>query len=427
MHEYAKKVTILYVEDEQSVQEGYSRALERISRQLYTADNGREGLEMFEKYHPDIVVSDIKMPQMNGLDMVRAIKQIAPDIKVIFTTAHSESVYLLEAIELQVDGYLLKPVQKKSLRTLIEKLAKNITIEKEYEEQKEILQYIINYENTISAVVNMDKISFASRSFLRFFNVSDINEFNEKYTSVVEIFNNPDDVINTNNLKSILKEEKNLFEFINSLDKTQRIININDSNNERKSFLVDISKISETQCLLDLTDVTEIEKQREEITKKADHDTLTELYNRNKLEEIFAYQLSQVQRYGYTLSLAIADIDHFKFFNDTYGHLTGDEVLKSVAKTLQTCIRSSDTLARWGGEEFVMLFPQTAYENTYLLLEKCKKKIEESDNSEYAKVTLSSGFTTYKDGDTLTSMLSRADEALYEAKANGRNQVIGKE
>jgi len=98
MHEYAKKITILYVEDEDDVREGYSRALKRISSELYTANNGVLGLELFKKYQPDIIVSDIKMPQMNGLDMVRAIKEIASDVKVIFTTAHSESAYLLEAI-----------------------------------------------------------------------------------------------------------------------------------------------------------------------------------------------------------------------------------------------------------------------------------------------------------------------------------------
>ncbi|WP_457748663.1 diguanylate cyclase [Sulfurimonas sp.] len=426
MPEYAKKITILYVEDEDDVREGYSRALQRMSAKLYTASNGIEGLKQFQKYHPDIIVSDINMPQMNGLDMVRAIKKMAIDVKVVFTTAHSESAYLLEAIELQVEGYLLKPVQKKSLKTLIEKLAKNIVIEKEYEEQREILQYIIDSENSISVIANKEYISFASKSFLKYFGVNNIDEFNEKYASIIHIFTNVDDIINTQSIKASLNEGKSLYDFIHSLNETQKITRIKNYKNEQKSFLIYISEINETQFLINFTDVTEIEKQREEITKKANHDTLTGLYNRNKFEEVFAYELSQVQRYGYGLSLAIADIDHFKRFNDTYGHLIGDKILKLVARKLSSCTRSSDTVARWGGEEFVMLFPQTAYEDALVFLEKCRLSFDGFHYKECEQITLSFGVSSYKKGDTLESILSRADEALYSAKANGRNQVVGK-
>ncbi len=427
MHEYAKKITILYVEDEDDVREGYTRALKRISAQLYTAHNGLYGLELFKKYQPDIIVSDINMPKMNGLDMVKAIKEITPDVKIIFTTAHSESAYLLEAIELQVEGYLLKPVQKKLLTALIEKLAKNIIIQREYEEQREILQYIIDSQNSMSVISNVERISFASKSFLKYFSVENVEEFNEKYGSIVNIFTNAQDSISAENIKSSLNKGQSLYDFVSSLDETQRIASVKNSNNEQKSFLINISKINETQFLINLTDITKIEKQREEITKKANHDALTGLYNRNKFEEVFKYELSQVKRYGYEFSLAIADIDHFKLFNDTYGHLVGDKVLKLVANSLIDCIRSSDTVARWGGEEFVMLFPQTSFEDALLLLEKCRKMIEDLDYKEYGKITLSFGVTSYKKDDTLDSMLSRADQALYEAKANGRNQVIGKQ
>jgi len=426
MSEYTKKITILYVEDEDDVREGYSRTLQRMSAQLFTAVNGEEGLKLFKEHQPDIIVSDIKMPKMSGLEMVRSIKEIEPEVKVIFTTAHSESAYLLEAIELQVEGYLLKPVQKKSLQKLVEKLAKNIIIEREYEQQREILQYIIDSENSISVITNEEEISFASKSFLKYFGVQSVEEFNEKYSSIVNIFANCDYIINAQNIKSSLKQGKSLYEFINSLNETQRITTIKNQQHEQKSFLINISKINEKQFLINFTDVTELEKQREEITKKANHDMLTGLYNRSKFEEIFAYELSQVKRYGYELSLALADIDHFKLFNDRYGHLVGDEVLKLVGNTLVSCTRSTDTVARWGGEEFVMLLPQTAIDDAVVLLEKCRKKVEDLHYKEYGKITLSFGATSYKKGDTLKSMLQRADEALYEAKAQGRNQVVSK-
>ncbi len=425
MHEYAKKITILYVEDEDDVREGYSRTLTRICSKLYTAHNGENGLEMFQKYQPDIIVSDIKMPIMNGLDMIKTIKTITPDVKVVFTTAHSESAYLLEAIELQVDGYLLKPVQKKSLTTLVEKLAKNIIIAREYEEQREILQYIIDSENSLSVITDIKNISFASKSFLKFFAVEDVAEFNAKFSSIVNIFAQSSDGINAQSIKTFLNDDKTLYDFINSLDETQRIALIQSENGEEKSFLVTISKINTTQFLMNFTDVTKIEKQKEEIIKKANHDLLTNLYNRNKFEETFAYELGQVKRYGYSLSLAIADIDHFKHFNDTYGHLVGDEVLKLIAKTLSGCTRDSDIVARWGGEEFVMLFSKTSYEDALVSLQKCRVSIESLQYKNFGKITASFGVTSYKDGDTLKSMLNRADKALYKAKTSGRNKVLG--
>lgn len=106
MTNYMQEVIILYVEDEDDVRDGYARALQRISKHLYTANNGLEGLELYKKVKPDIIISDIKMPKMNGLEMTKAIREIDENANVIFTTAHSESAYLLEAIELHAEGYL---------------------------------------------------------------------------------------------------------------------------------------------------------------------------------------------------------------------------------------------------------------------------------------------------------------------------------
>ena len=144
MDNYTKEVSILYVEDEKDVREGYARALQRVSQNLFTAEDGLEGLKLYEKHKPDIIISDIKMPNMNGLEMAKAIKEIDENANIIFTTAHSESAYLLDSIELHVEGYLLKPVQKKSLLKIFPTLSRTIMLEKENKEQRDILQYLID-------------------------------------------------------------------------------------------------------------------------------------------------------------------------------------------------------------------------------------------------------------------------------------------
>jgi len=123
-------IRILYVEDEESIQKQLTRFISRFCEEIYLASNGKEGLELYKEHRPDIIISDIRMPIMNGIDMVREIKQIAPKQMIVLISAHSESDYLFDAINMQVDGYILKPVD---LSILEDKLNKLIQIHKNQE------------------------------------------------------------------------------------------------------------------------------------------------------------------------------------------------------------------------------------------------------------------------------------------------------
>src|SRR5208283_2378223 len=121
MKETTLDISVLYVEDELPTRDKIARILKREVRCLFLAENGKEGLALFELHHPDIVITDIKMPVMDGLEMVERIKTIDKDVPVILTTAHGEADYLMEAIKVGVDRYLLKPVDMSTLsRTLME-------------------------------------------------------------------------------------------------------------------------------------------------------------------------------------------------------------------------------------------------------------------------------------------------------------------
>jgi len=423
---YTKEVSILYVEDEDDVREGYSRALNRISKKLYTAENGSIGLELYKTHNPDIVISDIRMPIMNGLDMVKQIKEINPDANIIFTTAHSESSYLLEAIELHVDGYLLKPVQKKSMITLIEKIARTLTLEKENIEQKAMLQHIIDSENSLSIITNLNTVSFASKSFLKLFGLGTISELNIKFDSILDIVSESNTLISKENIMKSMKEGNSFYNYIQSLDETKRVATIRCSDGTLKSFYINISEINDNNLLINLTDITKMEKKLEETEKKAYLDTLTKVYNRNKFQEVFEYQLKQYKRYGCSFSVAILDIDHFKNFNDKYGHLIGDEVLIMLAKIMKANMRDSDVFARWGGEEFVILLNNTNLENAIKKVEDFRIDIENLEHSLAGKITASFGITSVEENDTIDTIFKRADDALYIAKASGRNCVKSK-
>jgi diguanylate cyclase (GGDEF)-like protein len=164
-------------------------------------------------------------------------------------------------------------------------------------------------------------------------------------------------------------------------------------------------------------------KDKAELEKLSSRDSLTGLFNRFKLEESFKYEQKQLNRYKTDLSIIMMDLDDFKSVNDTYGHNSGDMFLIEVAQILTTSFRDVDTVGRWGGEEFLILLPKTNLEDTKTIAEKLRRKIELYQFNEIGNKTASFGVATYNNNESLSSLLNRADKALYMAKENGRNRV----
>ncbi|MBC8238319.1 MAG: diguanylate cyclase [Helicobacteraceae bacterium] len=169
--------------------------------------------------------------------------------------------------------------------------------------------------------------------------------------------------------------------------------------------------------------IEKVQAKRIETERKAYIDGLTGVYNRNKLDEIFKDEILRSQRYNNTLSIVLIDIDNFKSFNDTFGHLIGDEILIMMAQNVKIQLRENDIFARWGGEEFVILFKETSVAEAKIVSEKLRDKIQKTKHASAGSITASFGITEYIDGDTVKSILKRCDEALYRAKVNGRNRV----
>lgn len=152
-------------------------------------------------------------------------------------------------------------------------------------------------------------------------------------------------------------------------------------------------------------------------------DRLTGAFSKDAFNEIFGLKIIEAKHINAPLSLIIFDIDYFKQINDTYGHLVGDTVLRELAHVVQANMRQSEYFVRWGGEEFILLLPGTDLYGAQMVAEKLRRLVEKTEFSEVGKVTCSFGVTTLRNDDTMQSFLQRADEALYEAKKSGRNQV----
>ena len=149
----------------------------------------------------------------------------------------------------------------------------------------------------------------------------------------------------------------------------------------------------------------------------------TRAYNRFKIETILSYELERSRRHKTVFSVIIVDIDHFKQVNDTYGHAAGDHVLQEFAEILTQNSRKLDSIGRWGGEEFIIISPETNGDGVKILAEKLRKKVEEHIFDKGLKVTASFGPGALDPKSDWESFFERIDAALYESKENGRNRV----
>lgn len=180
--------------------------------------------------------------------------------------------------------------------------------------------------------------------------------------------------------------------------------------------------------MLDITERVqaniELSKLKERYQVLAYRDELTGIANRLKLNEVLSQQQALFERYGTPFSVILFDVDHFKKFNDQFGHLVGDDVLVKLAERVQNTVRNTDTFGRWGGEEFLVIASNTELADAYLLAEKLRILVANSHLVKSSNVTISLGVAVIKAGETTDQLISRADKALYSAKSKGRNTTV---
>jgi diguanylate cyclase (GGDEF)-like protein len=168
-----------------------------------------------------------------------------------------------------------------------------------------------------------------------------------------------------------------------------------------------------------------LSKRAEKIERLLRTDPLTNLPNRRHFDALLTAQIDTAKRYGDPFSLLLIDLDDFKVINDTYGHLLGDEMLRRTAATLQATRRGADVVARWGGEEFIVLAPKADDASAAVLAERLRKAIATMEGPEARlSVTASIGVAQWQPGESANELVGRADTALYQAKDGGRNQVV---
>jgi diguanylate cyclase len=173
--------------------------------------------------------------------------------------------------------------------------------------------------------------------------------------------------------------------------------------------------------------LTLVNKAEKQLRILATTDPLTQLLNRRSFLELADYELTQRKRHLAPLAFVLADIDHFKSINDQHGHAVGDAVLKAVSQVLNQAVREQDSVARWGGEEFLILMPNATLEAASMVAERLREKVsavEVNVGAQSIKISMTFGVSSHRLEEPVDGPVNRADSALYQGKARGRNQVV---
>ncbi|HTC96432.1 MAG TPA: GGDEF domain-containing protein [Bradyrhizobium sp.] len=190
------------------------------------------------------------------------------------------------------------------------------------------------------------------------------------------------------------------------------------------------NKALEERLTLSKSEISNLQQSLEAIRAESLTDPLTGLGNRKYFDRMIEMEVQNAQAAGEPLSLLMFDIDHFKSFNDSYGHLTGDQVLRLVGLSLKQTIKGRDITARYGGEEFAVVLPNTALRQALTVADHIRRAVmakelkKKSTGEILGRVTISVGVSMLKPGDDTDSLIERADACLYAAKRNGRNRVV---
>lgn len=207
------------------------------------------------------------------------------------------------------------------------------------------------------------------------------------------------------------------------------IIGVMNLNDNKKGFI----SVSELDLILNVAEFISLSLSNallfEKVEKLSVTDSLTGLFNRQLMQKVLANEFARSKRYGSPLSLVMVDVDHFKKVNDTYGHQKGDEVLKTLADVLKGFCRSHDVPVRYGGEEFLLILPQTPLQGALHIAERIRQTVAKTPfyhNGKKLQVTVSCGLAALDKAtmETPERLIGAADQALYKAKETGRNKVV---
>lgn len=400
-------VKVLYVEDEGYFREKLLRVLNRRFAEVYSAVDSIEGYELYQKYKPDIIITDFKIKQFSGLEMVEKIRKINDKVQVIVTTSNEDYDIFIHSIDI-FNHYVFKPIHLDHFWIAIQKAVYQIRLEKELRKQKKLTKSIID---------SHDQIIFISEK-------GEIVEFNQAFSSLTGMNRNQspikDEVISNYfvyrpNYFYPKNKKKWIEEF---LENGRSIANVCWETKEKNvSLLMKAASMKELDQVLFIgTDITRAEKETNEMEILATIDPLTRCYNQQKFDEILSKEMIDSEQFNHHFSLILLTVNHIKDITDQFGFQEADNMLVIISTIIQQRIREIDILARWTDEEFILLLPDTELQDAKELAESIQSIIGNFRFQKAGFITCCLGISEFQTGTSKHRLLLEAKQGLIESE-----------
>ena len=445
---------VLIAEDSTVARKLLERNLQQLGYEVVATEDGAQAWAAYQQAPTPIVITDWEMPHMNGVELCRAIRQHPTEqyTYLMMLTARGQKEDKLEALDAGADAFLSKPLDIAELQANLRVAERILQAEADLQAQKRQLQDL--NEELISQNEQLQQsyrlVEYANRRFVELFEHVPVACFTVDMEGSIREWN-----LAAQQLYGYSKEEvlfqpfyAKAFRGANAShihDILQRVmqgsivtgIESEDYDSEgnlhyviRSVFPIRNPNREVVGAIVSAVDVTyrvEYENQLKALNQKlqslAVTDGLTGLHNHRAFQDYLEEQFQVAMRNRQPLAVILMDVDHFKQYNDTYGHQAGDEVLRQVAQILSAHVREGDFVARYGGEEFVVVLPRTDLESAVAVAERLRRAVESAE-WQLRPVTGSFGVASIRpDMETRQELIEAADQALYQAKTNGRNRV----
>lgn len=391
------KKQILVVDDDPNLRKTLVDILRVKSYETVIAGNGAEAIAAAQRETFSLALIDLMLPDMPGLEVMARVKAIAPLTEAIILTGHASMDTAIKATGHGAFAYLLKPYQ---MDELLQKIGHAV----ERKQAREEILRLASFPRLLpSPVIELDpagEVTYLNPAAERLFpELSARGQSHPLLRGSVALI-------------AALRQGKQPGEAAH------------EAKVDAATYELHISYVQEVGLIrIYVLDITQRKRAEEEIYLLATTDSLTGIANRRQFSTILSGEVDRAKRYGTPMSVVMYDIDYFKRVNDTYGHDVGDLVLQALTGLVKENIRTNDVLARWGGEEFMVLMPQSDIQAARDASEKLRLAIAAHHFDQCDKLTVSFGVASFERQDDLNSLLKRVDDALYRAKAQGRNRV----
>jgi diguanylate cyclase (GGDEF)-like protein/PAS domain S-box-containing protein len=429
---------ILIVDDEASVLAVLSHHLTNEGHECTTTTSPLEALRLLKGDNFALLISDLVMPEMSGLDLVREAKKVAPETSVIFITVVLEVNKAIEAVRAGADDYVLKPFNLGEISTSVSKVIEKRSFLLRYREHSEELKARVEQAASDLAQVNrelqetkeyLENLLHSSLDAILTATAEGRIEFaNEGAAQMLGY--RQQDFVGMEAAGLCVGGQDELQYIRRVLRETGAVKNYESELRRKDGSLVPVNMsisvvrnadAQVTAALAVCKDVTEQKQLEQQLKEMSIKDSLTGLYNHRHFFDRLEMEIERARRQEHPLSLLLLDIDKFKSYNDTHGHLEGDEVLQAVGSVVKECTRDFVDLGfRYGGDEFTVILPEAEEEQALRIAERIRKKFEEHH---FDHLTLSIGLMAHQKGVSVRTFVQFADTMMYEAKRSGGNRT----